>query len=75
MSTDELQSQLGSKKDDLLNLLENALRLAGITGVNVDSIRLNTKKGPIICPDGKAAVWEAVHSQDGTSVSFKWVCK
>jgi hypothetical protein len=72
MADNDLQ-QPQTKKDDLLNLVTEALHSVGLHDLDIGSIRLNVKKqGPP--PPGKTAVWDLIEHPDG-SVSYQWVCK
>lgn len=73
MADNDLQ-QLQTQKDDLLNLVTEALRSVGLHDLDIGSIRLNVKKEGPLCPPGKTAVWEQIEHPD-RSVSYQWVCK
>jgi len=73
MATSNLQ-ELQTEKDDLLNLMTEALQSLGLHDLEIGSVRLNVKKQSPICPPGKTAVWERIEHPD-RSVSYQWVCK
>ncbi len=72
MANTELQEQLHSKKDDVLELINSALRVAGLD-VDLASISFRAIKRSPVCPPGQVPVWEAVE-HNGT-VTYQWVCK
>ena len=76
MATDlfDLQKQLDVRKDDLLDLVSKALKDAGLHGISIKSIHVDTTMRTPKCPPGTQAVWEAVRLPDGT-VIFRFVCK
>jgi hypothetical protein len=63
-----------ARKDDLLELVKEALRKAGLQDLDIKVIHVDiTKRGPV-CPAGQTAVWEGVPHPDG-SIVFQWICK
>jgi hypothetical protein len=73
MPTSDLQTVFEAKKDDMLELIKQALKTVGLDELHLKSIHLNVKKAPV-CPPGTTAVYEAVQHPNG-SVSYQLVCK
>ena len=74
MSSSAFQSPLHEKKDELLELVNEAFRTIGLTGFDLASIHLRATKRGHACPPGQTAVWEAIEHPDG-SVTYEFVCR
>lgn len=74
MASGNLQSPLHEKKDELLELVNEAFRTIGLIDFDLASIHLRATKRGLSCPPGQTAVWEAVEHPDG-SVTYEWVCR
>jgi hypothetical protein len=70
----DLQQRLETRKDDVLDLVKEALRKAGLHDINIKSIHVDITRRAPICPPGQTPVWEAVPQPDGSFV-YKHVCK
>lgn len=70
----DLHELLHTRKDTLVDLVNEALGKAGLNDVVIKSIRLDITKRAPACPDGKEPVWESVTLPDGT-VIIQLVCK
>jgi hypothetical protein len=66
--------RLQSQKDDLLKLIREALRKAGLHDLDIKSIHVDITNRTPRCPSGNPPVWEAVPQPDG-SVVYQYVCK
>jgi hypothetical protein len=73
MASNDLQEQFEARKDDMIDLIKEALKTVGLDDLHLSSIHLNVKRAPV-CPPGTTAVFEAVHHPDG-SVSYQLVCR
>ena len=73
MPTSDLQTVFEAKKDDMLELIKQALKTVGLDELQLRSIHLNVKSGPV-CPPGTTAVYEAVQHPN-RSVSYQLICK
>jgi len=74
MASEELQQQLDERKDDLLRLVSDALRVAGLPHIDVKAIQFDLATRLPLCPDGTSPVWEPRTLPDG-SVVYELVCK
>lgn len=70
----ELHNMLHDRKDDLLDLINEALRKSGLESVDIKSIRLDITKRTPVCPPGTEPVYETITLPDGSYV-IQLVCK